>query len=356
MTRMMVMAGGTGGHVMPALAVARCLRERGVEVRWMGSAGGFESRLVPAEGFDLDAIHILGLRHSSLGRKLIMPFLLLGACSRALWILLRRKPDVLLGMGGFVSGPGGLVAGLLRKPLVLHEQNAVAGLTNRWLARVANRVLTGFPVTEGLAGGTWVGNPVRADIVAIEAPSRRLAGRTGPFRILVVGGSQGARAFNDHLPGLLARRAGTPVRVRHQAGSGDAARVRAAYGDAGIPAEVTGFIDDMAAAYRWSDVVICRAGAMTVAEICAAGGVALFVPYPHAVNDHQARNADYLTAAGAAFTIREDEFLAGGWLDRLDGLVADRQLLVAMAESARALARTDAAERVADICGELAHA
>ncbi len=356
MSRMMVMAGGTGGHVMPALAVARCLRERGVEVRWMGSTRGLESRLVAAEGFDLDAIHILGLRHSGLGRKLVMPFLLLVACSQALWILLRRKPDVLLGMGGFVSGPGGLVAGLLSKPLILHEQNAVAGLTNRWLARVASRVLTGFPATEGLATGTWVGNPVRSDIAAIDRPRQRLAGRSGPFRILVVGGSQGARAFNRYLPDLLARRSRTPMLVRHQAGHGESANVRAAYGDAGIPAEVSEFIEDMSAAYAWSDAVICRAGAMTVAEICAAGGVAFFVPYPHAVNDHQARNAEYLTGAGAAITIRQEEFLAGDWLDDLDELASDRRRLVEMAEKARSLAKADAAARVADICGEMVHA
>lgn len=355
MSRMMVMAGGTGGHVMPALAVARCLRDRGVEVSWMGNADGLEARLVPAEGFELDFIRIRGVRRSGLLRKLLLPFMLAIACLQALRIMLRRKPDLLLGMGGFVSGPGGLVAALLRKPLVLHEQNAVAGMTNRWLAKVSARTLSGFPGADGVAHTTWVGNPVRREIAALPAPRERLTGRDGPFRILVVGGSQGARVFNRELPALLAK-AGPTIVVRHQCGRGNAAEVGGAYRDAGIDAEVTEFIADMASAYAWSDIVICRAGAMTVAEICAAGAAAVFVPYPYAVSDHQARNAAYLSGTGAALCFRQQAFTDGQWLDSLQGLMGDRSSLVAMAEAARALSKPDATERVADICEELARA
>ncbi len=357
MRRVMIMAGGTGGHVMPAIAVARCLRDRGVEVCWMGSAGGFELQLVSAEGFDIETIRILGLRGKSIRRKLIMPFLLLAACIHAFWILRRRQPEVLLGMGGFVAGPGGLVAGMMRKPLVLHEQNAVAGLTNRCLAGLSSRVLTGFPVAVGLPSGIWVGNPVRREITAIDPPSSRLKGRQGPLRLLVIGGSQGARIFNRQLPALLARRPETPLIVRHQVGcEDDVHQVSEAYRQVGIEAEVSGFIQDMATAYTWSDVMISRAGAMTVAEICAAGGVAFLVPYSHAVSDHQTRNAEYLTSAGAAFVVPEAAFSEGEWLADLAALAVDRRRLVIMGDRARALARVNAAERVADICGELVHA
>ena len=356
MSRMMVMAGGTGGHVMPALAVARCLRERGVEVRWMGSVDGLEGRLVPADGFALDSIRIRGLRRSGLVRKLIMPFMLAMACFQALLILLRRRPDVLLGMGGFVSGPGGLMAGILGKPLVLHEQNAVAGMTNRWLSRIARRVLSGFPETEDLARSEWVGNPVRHDIVRLADPRERLHNRQGPLRILVVGGSQGARVFNEELPKLLPSRFSDQVIVHHQCGRGNAGEVEQAYQSSGIKAEVNEFIDDMAAAYDWSDIVICRAGAMTVAEICAAGAVAVFVPYPYAVSDHQSRNAQYLAENDAALSIPQTDFASGDWLDRLQEFAQNRASLTEMACRARALAKPDAAERVADICQELSRA
>ncbi len=356
MSRMMVMAGGTGGHVMPALAVARCLRERGVEVRWMGNSDSLESTLAPAAGFELDTIRIRGIRRTGLLRKLALPFMLTTACFQALRIVHRRKPDVLLGMGGFVSGPGGLVAAALGKPLVLHEQNAVAGLTNRWLSKVASRALSGFPQAEGLANATWVGNPVRQDIAAIPSPSVRLTGREGSLRILVIGGSQGAQVFNRHLPGLLARTAVSSMEIRHQCGRGNAAEVEDAYKHAGLHAEVAEFIEDMAAAYAWSDMVICRAGAMTVAEICAAGAVALFVPYPYAVSDHQARNAEYLSEAEGAFCFRQEAFVRGDWIESLVGLATDRSRLVAMAETARSMAQTDATERVADVCEELVHA
>ena len=361
MTRVMVMAGGTGGHVMPALAVADCLRARGVEVLWIGSGGGVEATLVPRAGFELTRIHIKGVRQSGAARVAAMPFMLAWAILQALIIVLRRKPDAVLGMGGFVSGPGGLVAGLLRRPLVVHEQNTIAGLTNRHLARFATRVLSGFPAVAGIADFTWVGNPVRREIIDIPAPEARLAGREGALRLLVVGGSRGAEAFNRHLPGLLARVRDLTPEVRHQCGrgSGDAATadaVRQRYLDAGISGEVVEFIDDMAAAYAWCDLVICRAGAMTVAEVCAAGVAAIFVPYPHAVSDHQAHNADYLQSRSAGHLVRQDDFIDGGWLARLGEFQRDRALLVKMAQAARRLARPEAATDVARACMEAAGA
>lgn len=351
----MIMAGGTGGHVMPALAVAKKLRQRGVEIRWIGNHSSLEARVVPVAGFALDCINIKGLRQSGFKRKVAMPFMLAQACFQALGIMRRWPPDALLGMGGFVSAPGGLVAGLLGKPLVLHEQNAVAGMTNRWLSTMAQRVLCGFPSTDGIDNIEWVGNPVEADIAALEAPNCRLNGRCGGLRILITGGSQGAQVFNQALPKLLAE-AGLPLAIWHQCGNDQQHNVRADYVQHGLEARVDNFIDDMAVAYGWSDVVICRAGAMTVAEVCAAGVPALFVPYPFAVSDHQTRNAEYLAAGGAAMICQQQQLASGQWLDALRVFSSNRNALVAMAEKARALAKPDAAERVADICEALIHA
>lgn len=356
MSRLMVMAGGTGGHVMPALAVASKLRERGVEISWMGNAEGLEARLVPAAGFDLEFIQIKGLRKSGWRRKLVMPYMLLHACIQAIGIIRRQKPDALLGMGGFVSGPGGLVAGLLGKPLVLHEQNAVAGLTNRWLSRIASQVLSGFPHATGIKKVRWVGNPVREEIAQIVNPQERLAGRNSPLRILVVGGSQGARVFNQELPKILTDPRLPELKVWHQCGENDYEAVYAAYQQNEIPALVDSFIKDMAAAYSWSDIVICRAGAMTVAEISAAGVVAIFVPYPYAVNDHQAHNAAYLVSAGAAFACDQAQFVNGEWVEQIVKLSAKREDLIQMANKARALGRPNAANDVADICEGFIHA
>ncbi len=356
MSRMMVMAGGTGGHVMPALAVAQKMRERGVEIRWMGNADGLEAKLVPAAGFELDFVNIKGLRQSGLKRKLIMPFMLIQACLQALKIILRWRPDVMLGMGGFVSGPGGIIAGLLGKPLVLHEQNAVAGLTNRWLSRLSATVLSGFPLARGIDRVKWVGNPVREEITRIEAPELRLEGRTGATRILVIGGSQGAQVFNNSLPKLLVDSRFCSIEVWHQSGRGNLDSVLNAYQSCGLNARVDEFVDDMAAAYDWSDLVICRAGAMTVSEVCAAGTVALFVPYPYAVNQHQARNAEYLVASDAALVCAQSEFVAGSWITQVAELLNDRAALVEMAGKSRDLARPDAAEQVADECEALMNA
>lgn len=354
MTMVMIMAGGTGGHVMPALAVAERLQSRGFAVRWMGNASGMEAAVAGKAGIALDAIRIKGLRQSGLRRKLAMPFMLLSACLQAWKTIRLRRPDLLLGMGGFVSGPGGLVSKLTGTPLLLHEQNAVAGLTNRYLAKLADRVLSGFPNPVGLKQSEFVGNPVRQDIAAIEPPELRISARTHGFRVLVVGGSQGAQVFNDVLPELLTRSGIDGLEVWHQCGKGRTEAVSLGYRQAGLPTvRVAEFIDDMADAYRWSDVVICRAGAMTVAEISAAGAVALFVPYPYAVSDHQAVNASWLVDAGAAWLVRQPEFITGGFVSRLQSMSVAREELLRMATTARAMSKTDAAEKVAAACAQL---
>lgn len=354
MTRVLIMAGGTGGHVVPALAVAEALRARGATVSWLGTAAGIEAELAPRAGLGIDFIRIKGLRKSGVARAAALPFMLAWAVAQAAAALRRRGPHVVLGMGGFASGPGGLAAAALRRPLVIHEQNRVAGLTNRVLARVARRRLAGFPDPRGLPGAEWVGNPVRRAIAELPRPEERLKGRGGqPLRVLVVGGSRGAEAFNRHLPGLLARAEPRP-QIRHQCGAGNEAAVAARYRAAGLRAQVADFIDDMAAAYSWSDVLIGRAGALTVAEICAAGAAALLTPYPHAVSDHQTANADYLAAQGAGRRLAQDELLRGDWLGEFDRWQTERAPLVEMAAAARKLARPQAADAVARVCLEAA--
>jgi len=354
MIRILIMAGGTGGHLMPALAVAERLRARGAEVCWIGTADSLEAKLVPRAGFQLHTIRIKGLRQSGAARVAVMPFMLLWAMAQALAVMARRKPHAVLGMGGFVSGPGGLIACLLRRPLVVHEQNTVAGLTNRHLARFARRALSGFPAVKGMAGATWVGNPVRREIAELPAPKSRLAGRRGPMRVLVVGGSRGAEVFNQRLPGLLARAPQPAPEVWHQCGPHDPDTIGKRYLEAGIRSRVSGFIDDMAGAYAWCDLVICRAGAMTVSEVCAAGVAALLVPYPFAVSDHQTGNAAWLQSRSAARLVAQDDFVRGAWLEHLGEWQRDRRLLVEMAQAARHLARPHAAAEVARVCLEVA--
>ena len=364
MSRIVIMAGGTGGHVMPALAVAECLRAQGDEILWIGTADGLEAKLAPAAGFQLKRIHIKGLRKSGIVRGLMMPFLLTWAMLQSLWIMLWHWPAGVLGMGGFVSGPGGLVAALLRRPLVVHEQNAIAGLTNRHLARFAGRVLSGFPVARGIPNVTFVGNPVRREIADLPPPQQRLHGRSGALRLLVVGGSLGAAVFNEHLPELLGRdhdakseAASAPlVEIWHQCGQASAAAIGERYLAAGIGCEVNGFIEDMAKAFEWCDLVICRAGAMTVAEVCAAGVAAILVPYPHAAGDHQTANAAYLHSRNAARLLPQQKFILGDWLNWLDQWQRNRADLMAMAQAARQLARPNAALEVARVCTEVAHA
>ncbi len=348
--RIMIMAAGTGGHIFPGLAVARALVDRGAEVSWLGTPQGLENRLVPAAGLSLERIGISGLRGRGLSGWLVAPLRVARAMLQARAIFRRRRPQCVLSMGGYVAGPGGLMARLMGVPLVIHEQNAVAGLTNRWLRPLARRCLSGFP--DVLKGAEHCGNPVREDIVALPAPAERAARRQGRLRVLVVGGSQGSAALGDIVPRALAL---MPEEVRpqlvHQSGRQHAATLDQ-YRQAGVEAEVVEFIDDMAAAWAQADLAICRAGALTVAELAAAGVPAVLVPFPYAVDDHQTANARYLTDAGAGWLEPESELNPESLAARLQSLTRDE--LTAMAGKARALARPDAVERVASACLEVA--
>jgi UDP-N-acetylglucosamine--N-acetylmuramyl-(pentapeptide) pyrophosphoryl-undecaprenol N-acetylglucosamine transferase len=358
MSRVLIMAGGTGGHVFPGLAVAAELIARGIEVVWLGTARGIEARTVPASGLPIvfETIDVRGLRHTGLFNWLLLPFTLTRAMWQAFKLLRRRRPDVALSFGGFVAGPGGLVAWLTRTPLLIHEANAVAGFTNKWLAPCARRVLTGFP--DGfptLAHSRQVGNPVRAEIAAIENPQTRLAARRGALRVLVVGGSQGAQVFNEVVPqALKLLPAASRPQVRHQCGREQRAQTLAAFGNAEV--EVMEFIDNMAAAYAWADVVVARAGAMTVAELAAAGCCAILVPYPHAVDDHQTANARYLAARNAALLLPQRELSPPRLATLLQEFTDNRELIGKMAIAARGLAVIDAADSVASACEEVIHA
>lgn len=351
MKTLLVMAGGTGGHIFPGIAVAEALREQGWRIVWMGNADGMEGRLVPERGYETAWIRFGALRGKGLLRKLMLPLNLLRGFWQALGALRRIRPDVVLGMGGYVTFPGGMMAALLGRPLVLHEQNAIAGLANKVLAGVADRVLTGFP--DALPKARWVGNPVRAEIAAVAAPELRYAERSGPLRLLVVGGSLGATALNEVVPAALARmpEAHRPV-VTHQAGAKQIDALRAAYAKAGVDGELLPFIEDMAARYAQADLVICRSGALTVAELAAVGVASILVPFPHAVDDHQTVNARFLSEQGAAMLIPQTELDPARLADLLATL--DRSALTAMAQRARKLARAEAALTVAEVCENLA--
>lgn len=348
---LMIMAGGTGGHVMPGLAVARTMRSRGWNVVWMGNPGGMEASLVPRQGIPMLPVRFGGLRGKGWRTRAMLPVNLVRACWQALRALRATRPAVVLGMGGYIAFPGGLTAALLRVPLVLHEQNSVAGLTNRVLARLADEVLVAFPGT--LSGARWCGNPVRAEIVSAPPPAERYAGREGPLRVLVVGGSLGARALNEAVPPALAAlpRDRRPA-VTHQCGAANRPALEAAYREAGVQADVVEFIDDMAAAYAAADLVICRAGAMTVSELAAVGVASVLVPFPHAVDDHQTGNARFLADRQAAILLPQRELTP----DRLAALLLElsRERLLQMSERARGAAKPEAAERVADICEQIA--
>ena len=355
---LMVMAGGTGGHVYPALAVAEALRGRGWEVFWLGTRGGLEARVVPAAGIDMEWVSMGGMRGKGLLKKLLLPLMLLIAFGQSLRVIVQRRPDVVLGMGGYTAFPGGMMASLLNRPLVIHEQNSVGGLTNRVLACLADRVLTAFPqafknvhdkpIPCGRVAAEWVGNPVRMDIAA---PARGI--HTGPLRLLVVGGSLGASALNDLIPRALALLPPEQrPRVVHQSGRKHLDVLRANYAAAGVEAEVRDYIEDMAAAYRDCDFAVCRAGAMTVSELACAGVPAVLVPFPFAVDDHQTGNAEFLSNAGAAWLMQQKDLTA----ENLAALIArlDRDTLAAMSTRAQELARPDATRQVADICEALA--
>jgi len=349
------MAGGTGGHVFPALAVASLLRDQGMEVFWIGTRKGMEARLVPAQGIPMEWLTIEGLRGKSARALLTAPWRLLVALREAHGILRRRRPCVVLGMGGFASGPGGLMARLLRLPLVIQEQNRVPGLTNRWLARIADRVFEAFPDSFPRSRRAVVcGNPVRAEIAAIPAPAERMAARSGPRRLLVLGGSLGARVLNETVPNAVATLPeGLRPEILHQAGELTVETARTAYREAEVNARVTPFIDDMATAYAWADLAVCRAGALTVSELAAAGVASVLVPYPHAVDDHQTGNARYLADAGAAYLLPQSQLSARALGALLAGLLEAPARLVAMAQAARSLARVQAATQIAAACWEV---
>jgi UDP-N-acetylglucosamine--N-acetylmuramyl-(pentapeptide) pyrophosphoryl-undecaprenol N-acetylglucosamine transferase len=352
----MILAGGTGGHIFPGIAVASALRDRQVPVVWLGSAGGMETRLVPPQRIPLETLRIGGLRGKGALTLLAAPFRLLRALGEALSVLRRHRPRAVLSMGGFAAGPGGIAAWLLRRPLLVHEQNRSPGLTNRVLAKFARRVLCGFPSSFRNGVGETVGNPVRADVIALAPPRERFADRSGALRLLVLGGSQGARALNSGVPQALSQ-IHERFEVRHQSGATLHADAEHAYADAGISASIEPFIQDMASAYAWADLVICRAGALTLAELCAAGVGSLLVPYPHAVDDHQTRNAEFMVERGAArllpqTSLSQAEDLPHRLHAALHELAGDRMQLLSMAEAARAAAMPDAAQRVAAICIE----
>jgi UDP-N-acetylglucosamine--N-acetylmuramyl-(pentapeptide) pyrophosphoryl-undecaprenol N-acetylglucosamine transferase len=348
----LIMAGGTGGHVFPALAVAAELSASGVAVAWLGTRRGLESRVVPAAGYPLQTLRVSGLRGTGLLRKLLAPFMLLVALVQALIIQLRLRPRAVLGMGGFASGPGGIIAWLLRRPLLIHEQNSVAGLTNRWLAPLARTVMEAFPGSlPARVQPLHTGNPVRAEITRLPDPAERFAGRHGALRVLVVGGSLGARALNEVVPAALQRLADTGAfEVYHQTGSADVEQVRAAYIGLGGAVRVEAFVEDMAAAYAWADVVVCRSGALTVAELAVVGVPAVLVPYPYATDDHQTGNARFLADAGAAILLPQTELDAARLAQLLGDFAGQRDMLLEMACRARELAMPDAARRVAAYC------
>ncbi|MGA7813739.1 undecaprenyldiphospho-muramoylpentapeptide beta-N-acetylglucosaminyltransferase [Caballeronia sp.] len=352
---LMVMAGGTGGHVFPGLAVAHWMQARGWRVVWLGNAAGMEATLVPKHGIPMEYVRFGGVRGKGIQTKLMLPVNLLRACTQSLKVLRRVKPDVVLGMGGYITFPAGLMSRLAGCPLVLHEQNSIAGLANRVLAHIAKRVLVAFP--NALPGAEWTGNPIRAELAQALPPKERYAARTSRLNVLVVGGSLGAAALNQTVPKALALLDPTVrPRIVHQAGAKHIDALKANYAAAGFQAgddlQLVPFIDDMASAYANADLVICRSGAMTVSEIAAVGVAALFVPFPFAVDDHQTTNAAFLAKQGAAHVIQQRELSA----DKLAGWLREqtRDSLADMAEKARALAKPDAAERVARACADAA--
>ena len=348
--KLLVMAGGTGGHVFPAIAVARELQQQGWEICWLGTKDRMEADLVPKHGIPIEFIQISGLKGKGVGALLKAPFAILRAVMQARKIIKKFKPDAVLGMGGYVSGPGGIAAKLCGVPVILHEQNAVAGLTNVWLSKIARRVLQAFP--NAFPNAEVVGNPVRQDLFEIEAPEQRFAERSYPINILVMGGSQGAQVINQTVP-EVAKVLGNQVFISHQVGKGKLAGVEEIYHATGngVASE---FIDDMKAAYEWADLVICRSGALTVCEIAAAGLPAVFVPFQHK-DKQQFLNAEYLVETGAAYVIEQPEFTPEKLLAVLEPLIADRTKLTEMAIKARAKATPTAAKRVAEVIVEESH-
>lgn len=348
----LIMAGGTGGHVFPALAVATALREQNIAVQWLGTAVGIEAKLVPSAGLPLNTIRVEGIRGRGIKNLIIAPFKLLQSLFQAAAVLRAVKPDLVLGFGGFAAGPGGLMARLTGRPLVIHEQNARAGTTNRLLAPIATRCLQAFAT--GLKHAEQVGNPVRANICALPQPEQRFAERSGALRVLVLGGSLGAQFINELVPQALVLMPVGEWQVRHQCGEKHLQSTLNNYRSHGIEqVEVTAFIDDMAAAYGWADLVVCRAGALTVSEIAVAGVAALFIPFPFAIDDHQTANAQWLANFDAAVVKQQHELTAQSLVGLLRTDFGSRDKLLKMANIARAQALPDAATKVAAICQEV---
>jgi UDP-N-acetylglucosamine--N-acetylmuramyl-(pentapeptide) pyrophosphoryl-undecaprenol N-acetylglucosamine transferase len=345
----MIMAGGTGGHIFPGLAVAQALRTRGIGVIWLGSEGGMETRLVAANNFSIETLAIKGLRGKNIKTLLQAPWRI----SKAIWsaraLMKKYQPAAVVSFGGYTAGPGGVAAWLAGRPLLVHEQNRAPGMTNRLLARIADKVMTGFPDSFPQVPHTTVGNPVRSEISALPAPEARARAADAPMRVLILGGSQGARALNALLPRVFAGLSGLALSIRHQCGEKLSAEAEQCYREQAVQARIEPFISDMAEAYAWADVVIGRAGALTVAEICAAGVASILIPLPTAVDDHQAKNADFLKQHGAGFWFRQTDELAGQLGRTLAQLAHDPALRMAMAKAARSVAFPRAAEDVADL-------
>ncbi len=347
----LIMAGGTGGHIYPGLAVADALRAQGWQVVWLGAPNSMEAELVPNHGYTVAWVNFTGVRGKGLLRLLTLPFTLLRALGQSAVAIFSYRPDVVLGMGGYITMPGGLMAAMLRRPLVIHEQNSVAGMSNRALAGLAARVLSGFPGV--LKRAEWCGNPVRADIAALPEPQVRYAARSGKLHVLVVGGSLGAKALNETMPQALALMSEQErPAVLHQTGKKNLEAVRQLYQQAGVQADIRPFLEDMANQYAHADVLICRAGALTIAELAAAGVASVLVPLPIAVDDHQTHNAWFLSEHGAAVLLPQKELTAEILAQLLRGF--DREKLLAMAQAARSLAKPDATRHVVQACAELA--
>jgi len=351
MTRpVLIMAGGTGGHVFPALAVAEKLKEKNIPVVWLGTKKGIEARLVVDAGIKMRWLSVSGLRGKNKLSLILAPLKLLRACVQAMWVLITERPAVVLGMGGFVSGPGGLMSVLFRKPLLIHEQNAIPGLTNRLLAKMADTVIESFPDSFDLAKPVQlVGNPVRNNIIDIESPEKRMQARDESLNVLVVGGSLGAAVLNQTVPEMLALIADKKdINVWHQTGKKNFSDTVNYYKENKVEAKIDAFIDNMAAAYQWADVVICRAGAMTISELSMAGVASILVPYPYAVDDHQTANARFLVDKQAAILLQQDEMSS----ERLKTIVLNlnREKILQMSVAAKKISKPDAANKVAELC------
>ena len=358
MKMLMVMAGGTGGHIYPALAIAKQLQEKGISIVWLGTREGLEARVIPEQGIDIEWIDIKGVRGTGLMRWLKLPLQLSKAVIQALAIFNRRKPDALLSMGGFVAGPGGIAGRLRHIPLILHEANAIVGLTNKVLAKIATKVMVAFPNTRGLASDAEVvGNPVRKDIIQLHQHSSPVMNTEQKLRLLVVGGSQGAASLNRALPKAIDLiDLSIKPEIRHQTGKGRSEQVIADYRQLGLDVDVREYLDDIAASYQWADLIICRAGAMTIAEITMAGLPALVVPYPFSAGDHQIFNAQYLVENNAAELLLHEQLSSESLASKLSELLNDRDRLMQMSINSLALAKTDATAKAVKVCEQVLYA